>query len=228
MECQYLNSVLSNLFGYHLLQAGVMADEDLLAASRISHRVILDKNLDDGVRDDLKKRGVYGIPEMLPVASDTLDVLVLPHTLEFSEDPHQVLREAGRALIAEGHLVILGFNPWSLWMLWHLVLGWRGQPPWCGYFYSSSRIKDWLSLLGFDIIYHRNYFFRPPLQHDGVMNKLRFIETLGNRFWPILGAGYVLVAKKRVAALTPIRPRWRPRRSFVQTGVAEPQNMKYG
>ncbi len=97
-------------------------------------------------------------------------------------------------------------------MLWHLVLGWKGKPPWCGRLIRQSRLKDWLQLLGFDVVTSRHFFFRPPLANKIIMKRLRFIDRIGKRWFPIFGAGYIVVARKRVATLTPIRPRWRPQR----------------
>ena len=157
------------------------------------------------------------------MASTSLDIVVLPHVLEFSEQPHAVLREVERCLIPEGNLVLLGFNPWSLWMLPGVLLGWRGRVPWCGRFRSMTRIRDWLALLGFDVELGRTYFFRPPWQHGRILGRLGFMERVGRRVWPPFGGGYVLVAKKRVVTVTPVRPHWRPRRrNLVAPGLVEP------
>jgi len=223
VEKHQMDAVLPDLFGYHLLQVGNHAEVDLLSASRIPHCVIMEQGADVTARHE---RTVYGDSEALPMACDSLDVLVLPHALEFAANPHEVLREADRTLIPEGHVVLLGFNPWSLWMLWRLAVGWRGKVPWCGRFLTPARVKDWLTLLGFDIVLTRTYFFRPPIQHAGLMRRLSFLERLGQRLWPILGGGYMVLARKRVATLTPIRPRWRPRRRLVGSGglVGGPTN----
>lgn len=221
-EQQVLDSALPDLFGYHLLQVGMSQNEDCTRASRIPHRVVMDVDLTQQtqVGQPAQVNGsssslIQGLAESLPFASDSLDVVLLPHTLEFTSDPHEVLREADRVLIPEGHVVILGFNPWGLWIFWRMVLAWRGKPPWCGRFLRPTRLRDWLKLLGFDIVDSRGYFFRPPLRHYGIMNRLRFLESLGARLWPFFGGAYLLVARKRVATLTPVRPRWRPRRSRV-------------
>lgn len=215
-ERSQLRQILPTLFGYHLLQLGDLYSKGCLSETRIPHCMVLDEwpqeKMPAGERD---RSCIRGVPEWLPVASDGIDTVVMPHTLEFTEDPHQVLREVDRVLIPEGHVVILGFNPWSLWMIWRLVLGWRGKPPWCGRFVSQARVKDWLQLLGFDIVQSRRYFFRPPLSHKGIMRRLRFLDRIGLRWMPILGAGYVVVAQKRVATLTPIKPRWRSVRGRV-------------
>ena len=148
--------------------------------------------------------------------------MVLPHTLEFEENPHQILREVERTLIPEGHVVIMGFNPYSLWGMTRMFIGWRNRTPWCGHFYSTLRIKDWLALLGFDTVLQKSYFFRPPLQHEGSLERLSFMERYGSRWWPFPGGGYILVAKKRLTTLTPIKPRWRSSRRFLGNGLTEP------
>jgi SAM-dependent methyltransferase len=214
-ERQALDQILPNLFGYHLLQVGIPAHVNLVESSRISHCMVLDDTPPSATRGDAALHCLYAEAGALPVASDSLDVLLLPHTLELEANPHEVLREADRTLVPEGHVVILGFNPWSLWGLWRLLTGWRQRAPWCCRFFSINRIKDWLALLGFDTLHVRTYFFRPPFQSAGIMRRFRFLERAGERWWPILGGGYVLVARKRVSTLTPIRPRWRPGARFV-------------
>ena len=215
VEQARMDEALAGLFGYHLLQVGRIHDCDLLRSSRVSHTAVMDIGGQPGA-------AVRGEPEALPLAASSLDVLVLPHVLEFSRHPHEVLREAERVLIPEGHLVLLGFNPWSAWMPVHLALQWRGRAPWCGRFLSVARVRDWLALLGLDVVEVKSYFYRPPLQQARFMERLGFLERVGEALWPPLGAGYVLVARKRVATLTPIRPRWRPRRRLVAAPGLKP------
>lgn len=218
-EQTLLQEILPNLFGYHALQVGSLGqDVNLLSGSQMPHQVIVDA--DYGFQAGLA--GLYARPDALPVESDSIAALILPHTLEFEEDPHEVLREAGRTVFPEGHVVVLGFNPWSLWGMWRLLLRGRRDVPWCGQFLSQSRLKDWLALLGFETVYVREFFFRPPLRHEGVMRKLNFIEAAGARLWPYWGGVYVLVAKKKVVRLTPIRPRWQPKRRLVPGRLIEP------
>lgn len=216
-EREELEAVLSTLFGYHALQVGCLCAQDLLSSSRISHRLVMDPD-----KDDQLPLGLFAYPDSLPVRSDSLDLVLLPHTLEFERMPHRILREVDRVLIPEGHVVILGFNPWSLWGLFSYMLRWRKQaPPWCARFVSQTRIKDWLALLGFDVIEFKAFFFRPPLAHEGLMRRLQWMERLGAKAWPGFGNVYLLVAKKRITTLTPIKPRWRPRRSLIGK-LAEP------
>ena len=220
-EKDLLHQVLSNLFGYHILHMGSIEQLEFLANSRVSRRIMMD--VCDSAKD--ATTGCFrGKPHAMPVCTDSLDVVVLPHILEFSEHPHEVLREVERTVVPEGHVVVLGFNPISLWALWRWLIGWRGTVPWCGHFISATRMRDWLSLLGFEVLDTRYYFFRPPFQQDTLLTKLRFLETVGQRIWPILGGGYVILARKHVSTLTPIKPRWRSNRKLVTPGLVEPMS----
>ncbi|QKT02541.1 methyltransferase domain-containing protein [Ectothiorhodospiraceae bacterium 2226] len=218
-EQEVLQSVLPDLFGYHLLQLGRLGEDDLTASSRVRHRVVLEA--DPQARTDAcAPAGVVALPHALPLAPDSVDVLVLPHSLEFSSDPHRLLREAERALVPEGHLVILGFSPWGSWAPWRLAAARSGQFPWCGRALTLARVRDWVKLLGLQIVGVQGYFFRPPLRGGRMMRMLRWMERAGQR-WPALGGGFLLVARKRVVTLTPVRPRWRPRRALVP-GLTQP------
>jgi SAM-dependent methyltransferase len=217
-ERAQLQDIMPNLYGYHAMQLGSLGeDTNLLAAGNLPHPFVADSDCLAGPRC----AGVFARPDALPIESDSLAALLLPHTLEFEIDPHGVLREAERVVFPEGRVVILGFNPWSLWGLWRLVLRGRGEVPWCGRFLSPTRVKDWLALLGFETVCTKGLMFRPPLQHERLMRKLGFLERPGERWWPYKGGCYILVAKKKVVRLTPIRPRWR-RRSLVPGRLIEP------
>lgn len=213
LERRALEPVLKTLFGYHAVQVGTLLGDDLLSSSRISHHIVMDPDKNED--SDSK---VYAYPDALPITSDSVDLVLLPHTLEFERRPHEILREADRVLIPEGHVVIMGFNPWSLWGLASFILKRirkKRTPPWCGSFLTLTRIKDWLALLGFEVVEVKMMFFRPPIQQRSIMRRLLFIEKMGARFFQKFGGVYILVAQKRVTTLTPIKPRWRPRRSLV-------------
>ncbi len=208
---------LPNLFGYHIVQIGGYDDRSLLAASRIGHRIEFDVDGSGAAAAALRCAA-----SALPIAPDSVDVAVLPHVLEFEADPHQVLREVERILIPEGHVVILGFNPWSLWGLWRLAHAWRAEPPWAGRFYSLARVKDWLRVLGFDIESGYSVCFRPPFGGERLQRRLAFMERLGAYCWPGLGAAWCVVGRKRLMPMTPTRARWKMRRSLIAAGLAEP------
>jgi SAM-dependent methyltransferase len=213
-EQELLCDVLSDVFGYHLVVLDPSCQVDALASSRILHRVVQTCS-DDGLDHS---PALLASAEHLPLQSDSVDAFVLPHTLEVADDPHQVLREIDRCLLPEGHLVVLGFNPFGWWGVRKLLFGWRGQVPWSLRFISVSRLKDWLSLLGFDTLSSNYLYPHPPWQYGKPWRARRLLERLHNDRWPMLAGAYVLVARKRVATLTPIKPRWRPRRAVVATG----------
>lgn len=216
-EREELGKVLVNLFGFHLLQVGCLLNEDMLSASRILHRVVV-----DGDPDEMTTLlAMYGLPAALPIDSDSVDVVVLHHTLEFEDNPHEVLREVERILVPEGYVVILGFNPWSWWGF-RRFLRRRSGPPWCGHFRSAWRMQDWLSLLGFDRELSRWYFFRPPIQNEGIMRRLEFLERVGERLWPFWGGAFLVVGKKRVSTFTPIKPSWRANGRLIDPRIIKP------
>lgn len=225
-EQAVLDEVLQDLFGYYLLQLGWVSPRDILTESRIRMRMVMDVDRPQGLAYPF----VRARPEMVPVQGDSLDVVVLQHTLEFSDDPHEVLREVDRMLIPEGHVVIVAFNPWSLWGLWRVLRRRRRRRyPWCGRFLSVTRVRDWMGLLGFDTVQVVPLFFRPPLRHEGVMRRLRFLDRAGARAWPLLAGVNIVVAQKRVATLTPIKlRRWRLERRLVVEVVKQPTSGSIG
>lgn len=217
-ERRIVERLLPRMFGYHIVQIGGTDGEPLYGASPISHRILAGVEEEAGAGAPALRCAT----DSLPFLAESLDVVILPHTLEFSATPHRLLRECERILIGEGHLIILGFNPWSLYGLWRLCLSWRGEPPWNGHFYRHARIKDWLSLLDLELVCTERCFFRPPLRRPRLLQRLGFVETLGRYCWSIFGGVHIMVARKHVAQLTPLRPSWRDRRAVVSSGVAEP------
>ena len=214
-----ISRILPDLFGYHILQIGCPAGTYMLESSRINHKII-SMQVIEGKTDS--KADFLCNNSALPVMSESMDVVLLPHILEFEVNPHQILRESERVLIGEGHLVIIGFNPVSLWGLWRLFLAWRDQPPWNGKYISLTRLKDWLTLLDFEIMKTEKFFFRPPLNNTRLMQRLNFMEQLGQYCWSLFGGVYLLVAKKRVISMTPIRLQWQSRRQLISSGLVEP------
>jgi len=217
-EARCLERMLRDTFGYYLLQVGGgMALSEAIQVSRVQRRILL---LPTAAPYSLGLQ-LIAAPERLPIAADSVDLVVLPHTLEFAHDARQVLREAERVLIPGGQLVVFGFNALSLWGLWRLVRRGQGSVPWCGRFLTSFRIGDWLSLLGFDIEQQETLMFRPPWRR-ALLQQFSFLDTLGRRFWPVLGGVYALRAVKRVSTLTPLRTSWKSRRPVLAAGAVEP------
>ena len=218
-ESRWLEHIVDNLFGYHIAQIGKVNNTDLLSHSRISHKTVISLE-EDGELPVCN--GVVSSSEALSIASNSLDVVLLPHVLEYVGNPHKLLREIERVLIGEGHLIIVGFNPWSFWGIWRILWAWSENPPWFGHFYGLPRIRDWLSLLDFDLIRIEKLFFRPPIKNMRIMQRISFMEKLGNYCWPFFGGVYIVVAKKRVIPLTPVKLQWSKRRKMVASGITEP------
>lgn len=214
-ERECLQQRVAAIFGYHVVQIGAPTPHyELLQPSPARNRVILDRHPGPG-------RSLIADHRYLPLANDSVDGVVLPHTLDFSPDPHQLMREVERILIPEGKVLVSGFNPWSPWGIRRLFQKHTGKPPWCGHFFSCKRVQDWFSLLGFDLDEVVYLHYRPPLHNQVVTQKLTFLEGLGRRVWPSLGGIYVMQGVKRTATLTPIRTRWRVKKR-VLPAAAEP------
>lgn len=204
-ELAYFDQTVMDLFGFNALQLG-LSGMDLLRNSRISHRFQV---------DTVNTASVLAEPTHLPFAEQSIDLLVLPHLLEFSAYPHQILREAERVLIAEGSLLISGFNPHSLWGLhsWYKRRG--GDFPWCGGFINFGRLKDWLSLLGCDMVSWRMCCYAPPFDNADWVHRFKFMETAGDRWWAMGGGVYFIHAVKRVHGMRLITPRWQGKPQLV-------------
>ena len=147
--------------------------------------------------------------DALPFPERSLDLVVLPHTLELARDPHLTLAEVERVLVPEGRVVILGFNPASLWGLRQRIgrlrrrLGGR-RPlylPRPGEFIGYWRLRDWLRLLSFEVEGGRFGGYRPPLVSERWLARSAWMDRVGDRWWPVLGAVYMLVAVKRVRGM---------------------------
>jgi len=191
------DGAVSDLFGFHALQVG-MPEVDFLRNCRVPFRFKAASSGAASLRCDSVQ---------LPFASGSTDLVLLPHVLEFSSHPHDTLREAERILLPEGHLVLSGFNPLSLWGARRL-LDHDGEYPWGGRFLHLLRIKDWLALLGFEVMGGRMGCYVPPVRQAHWITRCRFMDRAGDRWWPMLGGVYFLVARKRVAGMRLIRPNW--------------------
>lgn len=202
-EQHEIDRIVADVFGFHAVQLG-LCGQDFLHANRMP------QHLRCRLADDAPEpaAGLALQPEELPFAAQSVDLIVLPHVLEFASQPHQVLREAERVLVPEGHLVITGFNPFSLWGLRRALSGNFGERPWQGQYLSVTRLKDWLSLLGFECRLSRFGCYAPPAAHEVWLRRWAFLDSLGKFCWPILGGVYVLHAVKRVEGMRLITPRW--------------------
>lgn len=216
-EAECIERMIENAFGHFLVQIGDVGQfAHALESSRIRTRVVL---------SEAGGSGAEGSPLLakateLPLASASVDALLMPHTLDFAAQPQRVLREAERVLIPEGRILIIGFNPFSTWGLMRSTLGKR-RVPWCGNQLTSARLIDWLHLLGLQLEMREWLMFRPPLR-SAYGNRLDWLEDAGARWCPVLGGAYVIRAVKRVSLATPLRPRWKARPPLLPGGAVKP------
>lgn len=243
---------VADVFGYHALQLG-WPDIAALQANRMPHQwLALGHPADNAAAGMVSSAGTPLASTSaaststsstttaalvtdfaaLPFAEASLDLLVMPHTLEFSQDPHATLREAARVLVPEGRVVICGLNPTSLW-------GWRQQRgrmarkagvgslylPDGGEFIGYWRLRDWLRLLSFEVESSSFGCYRPAVRSAAWLERLAWMDTLGSRYWPILGAAYCITAVKKVRGMRVLGASWKksPRRATAPVAVAAPR-----
>src|SRR3989338_2085158 len=169
-EQKFLDRTVSDIFGYNALQLG-LPEHDFLRSSRMPLRFSAGNQAGNNVRVCCSE---------LPFDTASLDLVLIPHVLEFSENPHQILREVERVLMPEGSLVISGFNPRSLWGL-RRALGNKKCYPWNGRFITLPRLKDWLALLGFEVAGGRFAAYAPPFHQAKWLERSAFMEAAGGR-----------------------------------------------
>ena len=204
-EQRLMEPILSRLFGYHILQIGCSERHSLIEDSPVGHKIQFAPSLHKEVRQAVAKN------EELPLATDSMDVVLIHHALDFGSDSHKLLREAARVLRPGGRMLLLGFNPISLWGL-RKLLG-RSECPWNARFITTSRICDWLKLL--DLYVESTSFSSHflPVNYTRVLNYADGWENIGVRLNIPLGGNYFVLSTKQVLPITPIVPRWRPLRA---------------
>jgi SAM-dependent methyltransferase len=210
-EAAQLDIAVADVFGYHALQLG-LPELAGLRANRMPHQWLAVAHASEAAPSTAIVTDFAALP--FPEAS--LDLLVLPHALEFSVDPHATLREAERVLVPEGRVVICGLNPASLW-------GWKQRRahaaqrlgfgslylPDGGDFIGYWRLRDWLRLLSFEVESGNFGCYCPAVRSAAWLERMAWMDALGQRYWPILGAAYCITAVKRVRGLRVLGPAWK-------------------
>ncbi|QQS16309.1 MAG: methyltransferase domain-containing protein [Neisseriales bacterium] len=210
-ETDFFCRITADMFGFYAIQLGLSAHQ-LLRDCRLTHYARVDTSRFANIRSEI---------DLLPLPYHSIDLIVMPHTLDFSPDPLAVLREASQLLIPGGHMVLTGFNPLSLWGMRHFIHKRAGIVPWCGAFFSLRHLKDWLKLLGLTIELGRFMLYRLPF--SSYVQHGRWLDPAGDRWWPT-GAGiYGIRAVKQVYGAHRLMPKWRPV-NFKPAVVAESKN----
>lgn len=197
---------LEHCFGQHLVQYGLLPE--LLDEQRSTLR--------NHWRLDLLS-GQGGLPveeASWPFAPHSLDVVLLHHGLDFCLSARSLLREAGQAVRAGGHLLIFGFNPWSCWGINHFIgRDWFSEAG----FISPARLTDWLELLGFAVEKRVDGCYRPPLNSGAWLERLKWLDRWGARQGLPGGGFYYLRARRQSLGAIP-----RPQRSLVFPALGLP------
>lgn len=221
-EQNLLDTLTVDIFGYNAIQIG-LPQINALAASRMPNRWLTNTRIPDSNRHNTSHPVVviHDFAE-LPFDSHSIDLVVLPHVLEFAAEPHQILREVERILIPEGRVIICGFNRASLWGARQALGRVSGSYilPREGEFISLPRLKDWLKLLNMEVGGSDFGCYVPPFTTDKWLRRFLLMEKAGSRWWPYLGAVYMLQAVKRVKGMHLIGPAWKQKR--VARGHAVP------
>lgn len=209
---------VADVFGYYAWQVG-MAELDMLRANRMPFKGYVGTEMPAADVAKTWQGCVLAKPEVLPFASQSVDLLLLPHVFECTAEPHNVLREVERVLVPEGRVVISGFNPWSLWGARNRMPGmepWLPQPPSAQV--SLPRLKDWFKLLSFEAERGKFGCYAPACQSHKWLQRWHFMESLGERWWGPGGAVYVVSAVKRVTGMRIIGATWKSKPQRARAG----------
>ena len=201
---------VGDIFGYHALQMG-LPELDALRANRMPHKWLALREAEAATgpaRPDLVTEF-----SALPFEENSLDLVVLPHSLELNFDPHATLREVERVLMPEGQVVISGFNTASLWRVRQAFTFHRNGAPWDAKFIGLLRLREWLRVLGFELNGGKFGCYAPPFTDKTWLERFSFLEKAGSRWWPVTGGVYVVRAVKRVHGMRMITPAWRQERA---------------
>ena len=194
-EKNILSQLLKHHYGKHALLIGVPEQNELLEASDIPFHSLMSPLTTNATTTKIESDF-----HELPIFTGSIDLVMLPHTLELVENPRQLLTEACRIVKPEGLIVVCGFNPLSAWGL--QKFNWRTN------LIHASKVKGWLRLADFVLEEQEYILFRPPISHETLYKKLRFIECIGSKCFSMFGGAYILLARAKVIPLTPIKMKW--------------------
>jgi SAM-dependent methyltransferase len=198
-EKKALSALWSSVFGQRLLLLGNQKQQALLTHHRFRiTNVLSPTNIEI----------VYKTLSEMPGEANIIDTVLLPHTLEFTDRPHPLLREVHYLLKPNGNVILIGFNPWSLFGLRQLF-SLRRDAPWCGDFYSAFRVRDWLTTLDFEIVETKHDYYHTPFNSPKWLKKISPLKMLGKIMPSLFGGIYIIVARKNIVGMTPEKARWR-------------------
>ncbi|AZG73087.1 methyltransferase domain-containing protein [Shewanella livingstonensis] len=220
------------IFGYHLLKVGALSGQlNSLHCSIARHFCVYDA-LEACIQAD---------PHHLPIQQSAIDAVLSCFLLEFESDPYQILREFDRVLISSGYIFIVGFNPVSPAFIGKILPKYQTQPPWNGQFFMPSRVKDWLGLLGYQVLADERLMYHSLLGQSVTNRGHKANQSQHTPFWqksianwlPSTGSVYLIVARKMTIPLTPIKdksklkaPNWSTAPTAGRSGLTQTQRVE--
>ncbi len=217
-EKEIMEKFLSGIYGKHVILVGVPHQTTLINTLVLPcHALVTPFSHSHPAEIKVVESGFYE----LPFTSGSVDLVVLPHTLELVDNPRQLLAEACRMIKPEGHLILCGFNPSSLWGLNQLMKRKRSTAP-LSHSLSLRTLKKWLQLADFELVKQSRALYSPPIENAVFLKKLQFLEWLGKKCHLPWAAVYVLMARAKVVPLTPIRMRWKQSLSGMRVPTSIP------
>ncbi len=169
---------LAKILGCQILKLGALSAE-VQTPLPMRHQILISEKISPNLTALLTHSDSLIQAELtaLPLIQEEIHACFLANTLNFTQDPHQMLREVHRVLSDDGWIFLSLFNPISP-LIFKRKLGdfpFRKYPIW--------RIADWLELLNFEILEQKN---------------LSIKETYSTLFSPLT----LIVAQKRLTPLT--------------------------
>jgi SAM-dependent methyltransferase len=216
-EGQLLGQLLDRHYGKHVALIGVPNQYELLKVTHVPVHTLVSPLTPHGPLCGF----IEGEFQELPLLTGSMDLVILPHSLEFIDNPRQLLSEACRIIKPEGLIVICGFNPYSLWGLKRFF---KKHPSnhWHGNSIRPTLVKNWLDLADFAMEKHLSALFAPPVYHQKLYDKLQFLEKVGNICFPQMGGIYIIISRAKVIPLTPIRLKWKQHLSGIRVSTTIP------
>nr|WP_136251910.1 methyltransferase domain-containing protein [Ningiella ruwaisensis] len=196
-----LKPILERVFGYYFVKLGNLSSQINTKACPIRDQFCFAQTI-------IEQANVKSESCKLPLQNNSVDAFLLAAELDFAQDPHQIIREIDRAITANGHVIIAGFNPFSLaGVMKYLPIN-RNNLLHEGRFFTAARIKDWLQLLDFEIIQQEQVVYSALFMRKRLNQRSR-IQKWCKRYLPWFSGMYVIVARKREVPLSPIKPKWK-------------------
>ena len=201
-EHDVIERELDNAVGYYLLQQTPLKRLSF-HHHRVRETIVLSPQLDLGAPEET----IVAHMSELPFESDGIDVIILHHTLDLSENPHRDIHEVARTLLPSGKLIIVGFNPIGFWGV-RRMFSKRSKAPWSARFISQRRLEDWLKVAGLTLENADVLGYDLPVKSGKWRNRFAWVGRLAKAMKLPVGGVYVLTVTKQTRRYIPSKPRW--------------------